>query len=162
MRRTPLLALLLCAPAFAQQKPAQATPKPTPEVLSIIDQALKDDVPPKEKPFILERAISLAKKNGDRPGEAAALFWDGRTYDELELYSKAMDLYRQALPIQRELGDRMGEANTLANLGDLYLRLGQPAEALEHRQRELSIRRDLKDRVGEGNAQAAIGWIYYR
>jgi tetratricopeptide (TPR) repeat protein len=77
----------------------------------------------------LERALDLARKQGQRLGEGATLNRLGTVYLELGRLEEAREHCEQALPILREMADREGEAVTLYNLGAIWRKLGSLEEA---------------------------------
>ncbi|MBN6057485.1 tetratricopeptide repeat protein, partial [Nonomuraea sp. RK-328] len=77
-------------------------------------------------------AISVARRDGDRPAEAATLVtlglleWRGGRVEE------AHDLMSRALDLWHELGDREAEGLALHNLGWLGMQTGDLGAALDH------------------------------
>jgi tetratricopeptide (TPR) repeat protein len=77
----------------------------------------------------LERALDLARKEGQRLGEGAALNRLGTVYLELGRLEEAREHCERALPVLQEVADREGEAVTLYNLGAIWRKLGSLEEA---------------------------------
>jgi tetratricopeptide (TPR) repeat protein len=73
----------------------------------------------------------------------------GTNYRLLGQFTRAIELYEQALAIARETGDRAGEATDLGNLASSYADLGQIARAIELNEQALAIDRETGDRAGE-------------
>jgi tetratricopeptide (TPR) repeat protein len=107
-----------------------------------------------------DQALSLARKLGDRNGEASSLCNLGSTYDSLGQYQQAIHFYQQSLEIFKEIGDRNGEAISLNNLGNAYDALGQYQQAIHFYQQSLEIFKEIGDRNGEANALGSLGSAY--
>jgi len=73
----------------------------------------------------------------------------GGTYRLLGQFTRAIDLFEQALAIDRETGDRQGEAAALGSLANCYADLGQTARAIDLYEQALAIDRETGDRDGE-------------
>ncbi len=104
---------------------------------------------PQEALKIYEQALPIARKIGDRAGEATMLNNMALVYQTTGRPQEALALYEQALPIRREVGDRVGEAATLNNMALVYDVTGKPQEALKLYEQALPIRREVGDRAGE-------------
>ncbi|MBE9109471.1 tetratricopeptide repeat protein [Nodosilinea sp. LEGE 07298] len=109
---------------------------------------------------LLNQAIVLWRKVGDRRGEAISLSDSGLVYRNLSRYAEALEAYHQALGIQREIGDRNNEATALNNMGSIYYRLGDYPKALELYQESLNIREDIGDEHGQAFSLNSIGLVY--
>ncbi|MGG6242687.1 tetratricopeptide repeat protein [Nodosilinea sp. AN01ver1] len=109
---------------------------------------------------LLNQAIVLWRKVGDRRGEAISLSDLGLVYRNLSRYAEALEAYHQALDIQREIGDRYNEATALNNMGSIYYRLGDYPKALELYQESLNIREDIGDEHGQAFSLNSIGLVY--
>ncbi|OUC99215.1 hypothetical protein CA984_04030 [Streptosporangium minutum] len=77
-------------------------------------------------------AIEVARRHGDRPGEAAALTMLGLVEWRTGRSDVARDCLRRALELRRDLGDREAEGMALHNLGWLSTRSGDLDDALGH------------------------------
>ena len=84
----------------------------------------------------------------------------GTNYRLLGQFTRAIELYEQALAIARETGDRAGEATDLGNLASSYADLGQIARAIELYEQALAIDRETGDRAGEAVALGNLGLRY--
>ncbi|WP_214409223.1 AfsR/SARP family transcriptional regulator [Sphaerisporangium fuscum] len=109
-----------------------------------------------------ERAVSLARRLGDRRSEAyangiigLALSLAGRP-DEAETHLAA------ELPICRELGDRFGEQRALGNLGVAYLLQNRSDEAIACLERQRAVAGQIGAAVGEVFALSALGQAYHQ
>ncbi|OPF14932.1 hypothetical protein B1L04_20290 [Microcystis aeruginosa KW] len=109
---------------------------------------------------MLEQALYLYIKIGNRTREGETLTNIGFVYGSISQYRKALEFYQRALVISREVGNRLGESTTLNNIGFAYGNLAQYREALTFFQQALAISREISDRNGEGIAFSNIGLIY--
>jgi tetratricopeptide (TPR) repeat protein len=104
----------------------------------------------KEAISYTEQALEIAREQGDRQGEGAALGNLGSSYNNLGRYQEAITYREQALEIAREIGNRQGEGSNLGGLGDSYNNQGLYQEAIAYREQALEIAREIGDRYGEG------------
>ncbi len=107
-----------------------------------------------------EKALSIARKIGDRNGEGVALGNLGNTYMNLGDARRAIGYHEQALVILREIGDRHGQGATLGNLGNTYMNLGDARRAIGYNEQYLAITHEIGDRRGQGNALGNLGNTY--
>ena len=98
---------------------------------------------------VFNRALSLWRSVGNRPGEALTLNNMGRLYRDLGQHETALDYYNQALPVWREVRNRIGEALALNDMGRAYADLGQGRKALEYFDQAVPIWRETGARRGE-------------
>jgi tetratricopeptide (TPR) repeat protein len=77
----------------------------------------------------------------------------GRSFDALDLFSQALEIYRQ-------IETKKEEADSLTNIGNVYLHLGQYQKALQHYEQVLAIHKQIGDKQGEGIALGNIGIVY--
>ena len=75
-------------------------------------------------------------------------------------FTRAIDIFEQALAIARETGDREGEAIDLSNLGNCYADLGQIPRAIELYEQALAIARETGDREGEATCLGNLANSY--
>jgi len=76
------------------------------------------------------QAESLARKESDREGRAAALGNMGIVYEIRGELDRALEHHKQALRIHRDTGNREGEASALGNMGIVYEIRGELDRAL--------------------------------
>ncbi|TYQ30603.1 tetratricopeptide repeat protein [Pseudanabaena sp. UWO310] len=107
-----------------------------------------------------DQALSVARKLGDRNGEASSLCNLGSTYDALGQYQQAIQFYQLSLEIFKEIGDHNGEAISLNNLGNAYDALGQYQQAIHFYQLSLEIFKEIGVRNGEANSLGSLGCAY--
>jgi tetratricopeptide (TPR) repeat protein len=79
-----------------------------------------------------EQAAKIAREVGDLPGEAVALYNEGRALAALARIDEAKDSFTRALDLYREIGDPAGEAEVLDDLGVAIAPYGEAEEALRH------------------------------
>jgi tetratricopeptide (TPR) repeat protein len=84
----------------------------------------------------------------------------GNSYYLLGQFTRAIDLYEQALAIARETGDRDGEATALGNLANGYADLGQIPRSVELYEQALAIARETGDRQGEATHLGNLAGSY--
>jgi tetratricopeptide (TPR) repeat protein len=84
----------------------------------------------------------------------------GSSYYLLGRFTRAIDLYEQALAIAREVGDRDGEAVVLGGLGNNYYDLGQTPKAIELLEQAVAIARETGNRQLETSALGNLAVCY--
>jgi tetratricopeptide (TPR) repeat protein len=104
-----------------------------------------------------ERALSAARRAGERGIEGQFLNGLGCALREQGRFDEAIGCLEQALAVRREDGHRAGEGRTLKNLGDTYIDLRKPKRALDYYGEALEIGREVGDRAREGQAQFGVG-----
>ncbi|GAA3437964.1 AfsR/SARP family transcriptional regulator [Kutzneria kofuensis] len=104
-------------------------------------------------------AVTVARRAGDRRGEAAMLFNLGTAQWNMDRQEEAIDSFLAAADIFRELGADDGAAAALNNAGNSHLELGQFDEAAGYFDEalELAERSGLRD--VEVIGQANIGFV---
>lgn len=96
-----------------------------------------------------QKALDLARSNGDRKNEATALNNLGDTYSALGDWEAALRYLQPALDLVRADKNRQREARSLNNLGLVYLRLGLYEEAGRVLDQAGQISRESEDREAE-------------
>jgi tetratricopeptide (TPR) repeat protein len=77
------------------------------------------------------KAAGLFSQLNEPYWKALAIHREARVCASLRDYSKAIDLYNQALSIRRTIGDRSGEGTTLVNLASIYLDRGETETSVD-------------------------------
>lgn len=104
-------------------------------------------------------AVTAAREQHDRLGEANAL-WDlARVRQLTGDSSAAAELQEQALTLYRSVGDRLGEANALHELGRVRLMTADSSAAAELQEQAHAIYQHLGDRQGAANALWNLGRV---
>jgi CHAT domain-containing protein len=144
--------------AARQTAPAPLTPKASPAVQKLLDEAAK--LAPKDQAAVLLRAIDIAHVAHDLAGEAKALTALGYDYVNLSQLDRALDIFKRVLPLRIAGGDDLGHAESLYSLGYVSETLARPAQALDYISQALPFYRKVQDRVGEANSLKGLGVLY--
>jgi PAS domain S-box-containing protein len=110
--------------------------------------------------------LEIAKKTGNKKGQADALYYMGRNNYFQGVYNQAIDYYFQARVLYEAINHQPGLAQTLNACGLAYWRLNDYSPALEYILESCRIREKLKGTSGEADTDIAfsynnIGLIYY-
>lgn len=105
---------------------------------------------------------SAASEHARSPSEQARLlldqgykhYWNSEFADALEVWHRALDLYRQLDALEEQ-------ALVLEGLGLAYEALGDCPTALDYQQQRYEVAEVIGDPIGEGNALANMGNCYY-
>ncbi len=108
------------------------------------------------------RAAVIARRIGDRLGEANALTDLANASQRTGDYSEAADVYQQTLTLYREIGDRLGTANAIGNLGLVYVDTGEHARAADLLEQALVLHQEIDNRRGEASTLNALGHVRSR
>ena len=92
-----------------------------------------------------EKALTIARKIGDRPEEFNTLCNLGEAYSILRKHRDAIKVLEQALVIAREIGKRRGERTVLRKLGEAYSELGDSHHSIEFSMQHLALARKVND-----------------
>ncbi|MGV0028205.1 CHAT domain-containing protein [Phormidesmis priestleyi] len=109
---------------------------------------------------LLQRALVLYSRIGDRQGEGRAKGGLGFTYRDLGEYYKAIAYYQNWLQTAREIKDSQGVGRALGSLGNAYRSLRQFARANEFYKQSLIIATESKDYLAEGRILGNLGSNY--
>jgi tetratricopeptide (TPR) repeat protein len=107
-----------------------------------------------------EQALAIARRFGDRSGEAVNLSRLANRFSVLGQTQHAIELHERALAIACEVGDRTIEGHSLGSLASCYSDLGQTQRAIELYEQALTIARDIADRYGEGSQLGNLAGCY--
>jgi tetratricopeptide (TPR) repeat protein len=108
-----------------------------------------------------EKALSIARKIGDRRAEGVWLGYLGQSHRSLGDVSCAIELHEEALVIARQVGDRRSEGVWLGNLGRFYRLLGQIERAVKFCKEALVIAQQIGDRRSEGIWFGHLGFAHH-
>jgi DNA-binding SARP family transcriptional activator len=109
-----------------------------------------------------EAARTVARRTGDRLGEAYACRDLGAVREICGQYRQAAADLRDGLELFGEIGDRRGHAACLNNLGAVHDSLGEPARAAELLERSLAVSRELGDQHSAAISLNNLGPLYER
>lgn len=115
--------------------------------------------PSKQKVFAAE-ALTLARRLGDRPQEARALFLQGCAHKDLNETEPAVAFLTQAEGIYSQLRLPLDKFNCLKNLGWVYENTGDLDRAASYYQEALRLARSHSLAKQEAVALSYIGIIY--
>lgn len=115
-------------------------------------RATSVDQGPRAAMPLFEEALRLARRAGDRRGEAIVLGNIGVCHKNLGDYDRAMRFHEQSLGLKRALGDTEQIGRTLSNIGQVRWLQGRYLDAMNAYDEALSI----FDRAGSPYLQAAV------
>ena len=107
-----------------------------------------------------EEALTLARSDNDRPGEAAARMVLGNLHREQGRMSEAHQEYRRAQYLYEEEGDLLPQAKLSMNLGILHWQQGQMEEALACYEEALPRLRRIGNQTHEAMALGNLALFY--
>jgi predicted ATPase len=108
---------------------------------------------------LLEEALALYRKRGDKGGSALALQHLGSVAVDQGDYGQARALYEEALALKRELGDQPGVATSLFDLGLVAHEQGDAGRAAALYAECLARYRGLGDTQGIARALGNLGTV---
>jgi tetratricopeptide (TPR) repeat protein len=108
-----------------------------------------------------EKALSIARKIGDRWAQGIWLGYLGQSHRSLGQVRRAIELHEEALVIARQVGDRQSEGVWLGDLGRFYRLLGQIERAVEFHKEALVIAQQTGDRRSEGIWLGHLGFAHH-
>ncbi|HEX6854735.1 MAG TPA: BTAD domain-containing putative transcriptional regulator, partial [Streptosporangiaceae bacterium] len=111
--------------------------------------------------LVTERAaVDAARRNGDLPGLAQALFSLAEAGERLNRLEEAESHYRDALEAFAAAGDLSGEADTCIGMAELAAHQHRLADALEYSRRAVDTFRLADDAIGQAIALSSVGWSH--
>jgi diguanylate cyclase (GGDEF)-like protein len=111
----------------------------------------------------MERGLALARRTGERGGEARALSNLGTLSQRRGDPLRAIELFRQAMVIQRAGGSPAELANSLNNLGFVYSTdLADYQRSLEYHRQALTLREKIGDSAAIALSLNNIGIVHGR
>ena len=103
-------------------------------------------------------ALGMARRQGDRTGQATACRGLGVACQGLKQFDDARTHYLLALDLFRELGNHTGQAQTHVNLAGMAGAHGRHGEGLDHSRLSLRHYAAAGSRIGQATALNNIGW----
>jgi CHAT domain-containing protein/Tfp pilus assembly protein PilF len=107
-----------------------------------------------------ERALQLARDEGNANLEAVIIGQLGNVHKRLGDHPRALELLNRSLDMKRRLGDRLEEGKTLSNLGLLYWETGEYSRATDVLQGALAVAREVGNSQLEAAALNNLSLIY--
>ena len=117
------------------------------------------DIDPNKGIELAEKGLALAKKLGDKSGEAEMLIALGGSYAAHSIYWQAYSKYMRALEIAHEVNDIKAEGDAYNSIGLYYYWLSKYEKALDFLTRAESIRQKLPDTLSYANTLNNIGLV---
>ena len=111
--------------------------------------------------FFYEKAMKIAKNNGDTSVQAKINYKLGIAYYEIGEYKKALKFDFLAYRQFEQLADNKGIAQALNEIGTMYDVLGDSIKAKKNLFKALKIRVNIKDTAGLFDSYNNIGVYYY-
>lgn len=125
--------------------------------------------------------LTLARKMGDKLGEAKSSGNLGNTLKVMGKFDEAMICCKRHLEISREIGDKLSEGRALYNLGNVYHAKGKQAgrvghqdpgefsedvrqclqQAVRYYEENLELMKELEDSAAQGRACGNLGNTFY-
>jgi tetratricopeptide (TPR) repeat protein len=108
----------------------------------------------------LTEALTIRRRTGNRPGQAAILNFLGMGMSRRDRFDEALEFLRPALDIYLELGDQANVRLVLNNTGHALRGLKRYDEAVAFLERAMAIAVEHGDRHDEGIVRSTLGDIY--
>ena len=118
------------------------------------------DIRPDSSLYFTNRALRIAQSNNLKRQEIQALNYMGISYRNLSVYSKAFEMYIEALRLSEDYKDQEQRGYTLINLGNLYLFQTNFQGAINYFIQALDQAQSLGDRRMQGYCFINLGRSY--
>lgn len=89
--------------------------------------------------------LVMARQEGNDQREYVLLVKIAATYTQQHLYSRAIDVFEQALVVVRRTHNKKSEGGILCTIGDVYTAWGRTYPAIQQYERALVIAHQLRD-----------------
>jgi DNA-binding SARP family transcriptional activator len=109
--------------------------------------------------LVLEQAVELYRRAGNRSGEADTLLRYSQVLRERDEPDRALAVCGQSLALFRGLGDRLGEAMALKELAEMERLRGRFDEAREHARTSGDLFRDTGYPQAEVACRTTLGYL---
>ena len=110
---------------------------------------------------IIELALEVTERSGDKSAIARALLDNGLVHDIQGNYAQALELYQKSLEISEEAGDKFGMGDALNNIAIINQRQGDYAQALEQHRKSLKIKEEIGDKSGIAMTLVNVGIVHW-
>lgn len=107
-----------------------------------------------------QQALKHAELAQDTGSVAVILYNIGATYNKMDEYGRARELFERSLAMERTLDHPDKQANCLMSIGNTYRSTGDPDQALDHYRRAGELFRHINDHVGAGLVAENTGSLY--
>jgi tetratricopeptide (TPR) repeat protein len=108
------------------------------------------------------QALELARKRGDKRGEAAALRNTGVAYQLSGDIARALDYLKEAAALFKTLNDKENASESVKDIGAIYWEKGDYDSALKYFYEALALAKESGYKKGIGDCVANIGIVYLR
>jgi transcriptional regulator with XRE-family HTH domain/tetratricopeptide (TPR) repeat protein len=114
-----------------------------------------------EAEVLHQQALTVARRNGERAGEADVLTSLGHVSRRQGRTARAADHYGAALTVARSAGNRRAEVDALLGLGRLMDLQGRHEAAVDHIGRALELATDLGLPVDQARAHDGLARVHH-
>ncbi len=119
------------------------------------------DIRPDSALYFSNRSLDIARRTALKHLEIQAMNYMGVAYRNLSVYSKAFEVYLEALRLSEEYGDSEQRGYTLINLGNLYIYQTNFQGAISYFIQALDQAQALGDQRMQGYCFINLGRSYY-
>lgn len=106
-----------------------------------------------------QASLAIARQQGNRRGEAYALYYLGNVCKDLREWEKATVFYQECLEIERAIEDIYSQASTYQRLGWVAKEMWKLTEAERYYRQALEIFSEYGDRSGMATSWGLLGYI---
>jgi DNA-binding SARP family transcriptional activator/tetratricopeptide (TPR) repeat protein len=111
---------------------------------------------------LLDQALDLYRKAGDRVGEADVLRLRCWMLERQDRRAEAMPHAQRALELYQRAGHQVGQGRLLNAIGWFHASLGDPAAGLAYCEKALDLQTKLGDKVGAAQTWGSLGHAHSR
>ncbi len=108
-----------------------------------------------------ERALELARVNGDKPSEALCLNQMALLETDRQAPRRALELYRLSLELFREIRQYRRAAMVLHNMGQAFSHLGKLDQALDALNEACALGQRFGSRRSLASSYFQLAWVYH-
>ncbi|MEV4753516.1 BTAD domain-containing putative transcriptional regulator [Micromonospora sp. NPDC049559] len=113
----------------------------------------------RERISLNQLAVRIARRTGDRHGEAQALEDLGTIYGQIGALDEAIEYNERALAAWRRIGNRIGEVGCLVGLGITYRQLERYEEAVAQLRAGLAVSQEIGNEAGRCSILNHLGLV---
>lgn len=111
---------------------------------------------------LLDQAIALYEKTGNKTGVGRATMNKGATYSFQSKDQEALEQYEKALVFFRKQGDKKQESRCLGSMAAVYTNSSQNDKALDHYQKALAATEGINDFEGQLFLLSNLAVLHFR